>query len=174
MNKVTLTSVRKVKGGKFQIEIQEFIENPTAKANVAGLLNASDKRFTQAEPKARRAWVSAEAADLKANLGIDVATLKFAKDAKGNEVCAMNIASPKINGQPLRVLITDSFEPSYDGQSPKLSVGTDGNTRYFMNGGKHIYSSTSITLGEGEVAHKIIKSDELLVQATVAAKKATV
>ena len=174
MNKVTLTQVRKVKGGKFQIEIQEFIANPTASSNVAGLLNKSDKRFTQPEAKPRYAWSTGTPEDIKASLGIDVSALKFAKNAKGHEVCAMDIANPKLDGQLMRVRLVDSFEPSYDGQNPKLSVGADGNTRYFMKDGKHIYQQTEITLGAGEVAHKIIKSDELLVQATVGAKKATV
>lgn len=158
MNKVTLTSVRKVKGGKYQIEIAQLIDNPTQSLNVAGLLNKSDSRFKQAEKKPRRAWASAEAAQLKEYFGLDVATLKFDKEG----MCAVSIENPMIDGFPLQIQITEGTAPFYAGQKPKQSTDVNGVTRYFMVGGKHIYSKTSIVAIAGEVEHKILKSDALV------------
>ena len=158
MNKVTLTSVRKVKGGKYQIEIAQLIDNPTQSLNVAGLLNKSDERFKQAERKPRRAWASAEAAQLKEYFGLDVAALKF--DAKG--MCAVTVENPMIEGLPLQIQISEGTAPSYDGQKPKQSTDANGVTRFFMKDGANIYSTTSIVALAGDVAHKIIKSDSLV------------
>lgn len=169
MNSVTLTTVRKVKGGKFQIEIAEVIDNPTAMTNVAAMLNKADSRFNQSAPKPRRAWQSAEAAQLLEYFKIDVSKLKF--DEKG--YAQVGLLNPSLSGQPLHIQIVDSFEPSYTGQNPKLSVGGDGKTRYFMKDGKHIYSNTVIVAGTN-FQHKIIKSDSLIEAPAIVSSAANV
>lgn len=151
-----LTTVRKVSGGKFQIEIAEIVENPTAKLNVASLLNAGDDRFTQSETKPRRAWQSATPEGLK-SIGVDVAKLKFST-VEGKEIAEVNMLNPSLAGERLHVRLVDSLEPSYAGQQPKQVADKDGNITYFMKGGKNIYQSSQIVAGE--VTHAIIPSDE--------------
>ncbi len=151
-----LTSVRKVSGGKFQIEIAEHVENPNAKLNVASLLNAGDERFTQASSKPRRAWQSATPEGLKA-IGVDVTKLTF-KTIEGKEIAEVNMLNPSLEGERLHVRLVDSLEPTYAGQQPKQVTDKDGKVTFFMKDGKNIYQSSQIVAGE--VTHSIIASTE--------------
>ena len=161
---VLLTTVRKVAGNKYQIELAELIDNPSAQVNVAALLNKSDSRFTQNSQKPRRAWQSAEAAELKAYFGIDVTKLKFQSmetaSGKKIEAATVNILNPKIQGMEIHVQIKDSLKPSREGQEPKLSVRANGEKFAFAVQGQYIYSNTSIVAGPAK--HTIINSDELV------------
>lgn len=166
-----LTTITKVAGDKYQVEIAEFVSNPEARANLAALLNEDDARFKSATPKARRAWQSGTQASILKYLGIDVTKLAFAKvkvkragGEKEVEQVEMNILNPKILGQRVHIELRDSFEPAREGQSPKLSIGADEVTRYFMKDGKNIYQNTSVVVGEAK--HKIILSDELVAEFT--------
>ena len=151
-----LTSVRKVNGGKFQIEIAEMVENPNAKVNVASLLNAGDERFAQSNGKPRRAWQSATPEGLMF-LNIDVNKLSFS-NVNGKEVATVNMLNPTLDGERLHVRLVDKYEPSYEGQAPKQVVDKDGNKTFFMSDKKYIYQSTEIVCGTPQ--HSIIKSDE--------------
>ena len=151
-----LTSVRKVNGGKFQIEIAEMAENPNAKVNVASLLNAGDERFAQSNGKPRRAWQSATPEGLML-IGLDVNKLTF-NYVGGKEIASVNMLNPTLGGERLHVRLVDSYEPSYEGQAPKQVVDKDGGKTFFISGGKYIYQSTQIVCGT--VEHSIIKSDE--------------
>lgn len=151
-----LTNVRKVSGGKFQIEIAEFVENPNATVNVAALLNAGDDRFTQNSSKPRLAWQSGTSEGLKA-IGLDVTKCDF-KTVEGKEIAEVNLMNPSIGGERLRVRLVDSFEKSYDTQQPKQTKDKDGNVTFFMKEGKHIYQQTQVVAGEPK--HAIIASDE--------------
>lgn len=155
-----LTSVRKVNGGKFQIEIAEMVENPNAKVNVASLLNAGDERFAQSNGKPRRAWQSATPEGLLL-VGVDVNKLSFS-NVGGKEVASVNMLNPTLGGERLHVRLVDKYEPSYEGQAPKQVVDKDGGKTFFMSGGKYIYQSTEIVCGT--VEHSIIKSDERVKQ----------
>lgn len=164
-----LTSVRKVNGGKFQIEIAEFVENPNARVNVASLLNAGDSRFTQSSGKPRMAWQSATPEGLLNIFNIDVTKLTFNEDAKGNEVATVNMLNPTIEGERLHVRIVDSLEKSYEGQQPKQVVDSKtGVKTFFMKDGANIYSSTQIVAGEP--VHAIIASTERVAVGKVVGK----
>lgn len=151
-----LTNVRKVSGGKFQIEIAEIVENPNAKMNVASLLNAGDDRFTQASAKPRRAWQSATPEGLKL-IGLDVTKLAF-KSVDGKEIAEVNMLNPALGGERLHVRLVDSLEPFYAGQAPKQVADKDGKITFFMKDGKNIYQNSQIVAGEA--THAIIASDE--------------
>lgn len=156
-----LTTIRKVEGGKYQIEIAELIENPSAKLNIAALLNKGDDRFNTGVPKPRRAWQSATPEGLKEFFNIDVNKLKFV-ESDGVLLAEVNMPNPTIQGDRLHVLLKDSFTKSYEKQKPKLSIrkGKDGveSVFVFMKDGKEIYQSTQIVAGEAK--HTIIESDE--------------
>jgi len=151
-----LTSVRKVNGGKFQIEIAEIIENPNAQVNVASLLNAGDSRFSASTGKPRRAWQAGTAEGLAA-VGIDVESLSFSS-IDGKEIATVNMLNPEIGGTRLHVRLVDSLEADYEGQAPKQVTDKDGNITYFMKDGQHIYQSTQIVAGEAK--HAVIASSE--------------
>ncbi len=169
MNKVTLTNVRAVKGGKFQFEIAQAI---TATSLVA-LLNSGDDRFNA--PKERRAWLSATAQGLKEHLGIDVTGLKEGEKRE------LNIPNPAIGGQPLNVQINEFTESeviakrqeaieagrktsSYDfllnnkAKAAKQIV-KDEVTSYLRKNGELIFSVPSIVTGAP--THKFEKHDSL-------------
>lgn len=164
-----LTNVRKVEGGKFQIEIAEFVENPNATVNVAALLNKGDDRFTQNSSKPRLAWQSGTAEGLK-SIGVDVTTAKFA-DVDGKLIAEVNLMNPTIGGERLHVRLVDSFEKSYPTQQPKQSKDKDGNITFFMKEGKHIYQQTQVVAGEPK--HAIIASDERVAEKSLVKSSAS-
>ena len=150
-----LTNVKKVAGGKFQIEIAELIENPNQTVNVAALLNAGDSRFDVNAPKARRAWQSATNEGLLL-LGVNIDKLNFIANSEGKEIAEVNILNPSIAGMRLHVQLEDSFVASYETQEPKQTNGKNG-VKFFMKDGKHIYQNTKIVAGEP--VHSLIVSD---------------
>jgi hypothetical protein len=167
-----LTSVRKVNGGKFQIEIAEFVENPNAKVNVASLLNAGDDRFSNATGKPRMAWQSATPEGLFKAFGLDVTKLTF-NDVNGKETATVNMLNPTISGERLHVRIVDSLEKSYEGQQPKQVIDSKtGVKTFFMKDGANIYSSTQIVAGEP--VHAIIASSERVAAGQVVSKASAV
>lgn len=155
-----LTSIRKVNGGKYQIEVAEIIVNPTAKTNLLSKLNADDDRFGASQPKARRAWMTVTAAMIMQYFGIDVATLTFEGDKQIAEVNALN---PSVEGQRLGVQLKDTLIPNYNNR-PKLSTrkvnGVDV-TEIFTLGGKPIYQETEIVVAS-ECKHTILNRDGVM------------
>jgi hypothetical protein len=105
-----LVSAKKVNGGKYQLCFAQKIDNPESRpASISGLLNASDERFTQSG-KPRYAWISGEAADIKAQLGVDVSSLQNVGDEM--EIGQLN---PSIKDKKLNIQITETTEGSeYD------------------------------------------------------------
>lgn len=174
-----LTRVRKIGGGKFEIELAELVQKPGATNNIAALLNKSDDRFKQAS--ARRAWQGAEANELKEFFGIDCKNI----DEDGEDV---NILNPEINGVQLRVQILESTEPfdDYQAENPEKAVkqyeDEDGTTMYLRTPeGSYIYTKSRIVGGEN-VKHEFVAHDNKMttdeldveVEAAVAAKTKTV
>lgn len=149
---VLLTSIRKVNGGKFQVELAEVIDNPSAVINVASLLNEGDDRFTPSKPKARRAWQSGTPEGIKTLFGVDVTSLTF-KNVEGKQIASVNKLNPTFQGEKICIELVDSLKPSYEGQAPKQA-----GKNYFMSNGKHIYSSSRIVIGTA--THQIIKSTD--------------
>jgi hypothetical protein len=157
-----LTNIRKVSGGKYQIEIREFIENPDAKPNVAAIFNKSDERFASNIAKTRAAWQAGEAKDISEALGFDVTELTY-NTVDGRELAEVNMLNPMIAGERLHIRLVDSFEQSNEKQQPKQVVDKKtGEITHFMCDGKHIYQSTQIVIGTP--VHSVIKSDERVKQ----------
>jgi hypothetical protein len=158
------SSIKKVAGGKYQLELAEVIQNPGQSVNVAFLLNKSDKRFEQSAPKARRAWITGEAADILSNFNIDVKALTFDKEG----VCALSTMNPQLGGYQMRIRIVDTFG-LLNREKKAVESGAVTADRYykktatgevFVKDNQIIYTRTEIYAGSSkEVPHLIIKSD---------------
>lgn len=168
-----LTTVRKVKGGMFQVELAEVISNPSARQNVLADLHMGDSRFDVGRQKARRGWTTANAESLKTHFGIDVTTLTF--NDKG--IAEVNLLNPTVKGNRLVLQIMDSFKAAWAGQEPKQTKNGEGAVLVFYKEGKPLFSNTQI-VAEKDCKHQIITSDERRAyaeyEASVAAASASV
>ena len=153
---VLLTQVKKIEGGKVQLEFAEFIDNPTQPTNVLAALNADDERFKQSVRKPRRAWLTASPAMVKQYFGVDCSKL-------GDEPVELNILNPTLEGQELHIQSIDSFVGTpYQMENQKTTakqfVNTnDGQTYYFTKESKLIFNSPKVVAGKAK--HVVIKSD---------------
>lgn len=155
-NTAKLTAILKTKNpGKFQVEIQQIVENPSNRPNLAALANKGDERFKANEKKPRWAFQGFEASVILEEFGIDCSTLKF--DANGRHELAKPIENPIVGGYSLNVEIQESMTPQYVGQKPKQFVDGAGNLRYFVKDGSKYYSQTVMCAGEPK--HSIITAD---------------
>lgn len=144
-NTATLTGVRAVKGGKFQIEISQKVEKPTQGSNLLALMNEGDERFSQS--KERKAWMTAEGAQIKALFGIDCSTIKEGFPL----VC--DIVAPEVKGDLLNIQVVETIVPNEYQKENVLStakqyVDKDGVTQYLRKGNNFIYSNSTIVAGE--------------------------
>jgi len=163
--KVLLTSVRKVAGGKFHIELAEKIQSQNrSTVNVLGILNAGDERFNIGG--ARRAWAPAEKAQLSEFFGIDGAALDGLGEKEKIYVC---IAGPALNGIPLAIQIVETTEgDDWDNANIETSAkraGKDGDI--LTNEGMPIFSKTYVVgVPEGNsVQHVYLQSDQQMERA---------
>ena len=138
-----LVAAKGVSGGKIQLEFAEVISSPYARASnpLVAAFNASDPRFSTG---ARRAWMSGQKSDIERLLGISLG------DMDKGDVKELNILSPKVNGQELRVQITETIDAD-DYQKENIETtakkaGPDGD--FITSGGKHIFSNTTVVAGE--------------------------
>lgn len=154
-----LTRVRKVNGGKVEIELAEVIKQNSG-INVAALLNEGDDRFSQSNG-ARRAWMSAEPKKVSELFGIEMSSLE---GLMLNEELFVGQMNPSYNGMIFRVQISETTKgttyqlANIDKKAKK--AGADGDFLYYK--GKHIFSNTVITLapkGENPV-HTILEHDK--------------
>lgn len=162
--KVLLTSVRKVSGGKFHIELAEKIQSESrSTVNVLGILNAGDDRFNVGG--ARRAWAPAEKAQLVNFFGFTDAELDGLQEGDDeNDRVWVCISNPKLNGIPLKIQIVettegDEFQMAHIETKAKRA-GKDG--PIMTNEGLPIFSNTYVVgLPEGKViTHKYLESDQ--------------
>jgi hypothetical protein len=150
-----LVSARKVNGGKFQLTFAQKVDNPHARpASIVGLLNASDERFaSDGLGKPRYAWISGEAADIKATFGIDLSDLANVGDEK-----ALNILNPEVKGMSLNIQITETTEGTeYDVQNFETRAKRAGKDGDFIltPAGEYIYVKSTVVAGEPK--HVFIK-----------------
>jgi len=144
MKNATLTRVRAVKGGKYEIEISQVVGKTT---NLLALLNVGDDRFNQA--KARKAWMVAEPSQIEKYFAISC------KDIKVGSPVEVSIENPMIEGLALSVQITETNTPSEYQKanalaSAKQYVNKDGVTQYLRNANGFIFSNSTIVLGEAK------------------------
>lgn len=167
-NVAKLTAILKTKNSnKFQVEIQQIVDNPTARPNLAAMANKGDERFKANEKKPRYAFQGFEAAVILAAWDIDCSTLKF--DADGRHELATPIVDPKLEGHSLNVEIQESMTQQYEGQKPKQFVDGAGSLRYFIKDGSVYYSRTVMCAGEPK--HSIITADLTVLASEVSVAK---
>ena len=141
-----ITEARKVRGGKVQLTFAQKISNPNVRpASIAGLINASDERFTQSSG-ARYAWMAGTPEDIQKVLGIDVSDLVNEGDKK-----ELNILDPKIGDEKLNIQITEVDTPTeYEEQNFETAAKRAGRDGDFIltKEGKYIFVRSTVVAGE--------------------------
>jgi len=162
LGQVLLVSLRKVEGGKCQLDIAENIDNHK-RSNVLGMLNADDDRFNNTKAKARRTFTTASPAMVEKYFGVKASEIaKLGED----DVMELNILNPTIEGKALRIEVKESHRAT-PWQAENLAKAAKqftnvktGETFYFTKGGKCIFSSPKVV--DREPIHTIIEADALL------------
>ena len=158
-NQSMLTSIRKVAGGKFHLEIAEKIVKTTGAINLLSILNAGDDRFNSGG--ARRAWAPAEKAIIVEMFGIEEEKLDALSEGDKLYVCILN---PNINGIQFRIQVRETVEGTdYDNaniESTAKRAGKDG--EILTHEGLPIFSKTYVVgVQEGQkVVHTYLLSDQ--------------
>lgn len=162
-NQTILLSARKVNGGKIQLEFAELIKTTATSVNPLSLFNKSDERFSTGN-KARRAWLTAQASDASAILGLDLSdNAKWSVDGMGREVLELNILNPiaTINGteHKLCLEIVETIEPT-EWQASNLQTsakrrGKDG--AFITHKGMYIFANTRIVFDKAN--HVMLEPD---------------
>lgn len=161
---VLLTSVRKVAGGKFHIELAEKIQSESRNTiNVLGILNAGDDRFNVGG--ARRAWAPAEKAQLIQFYGFSDAELDgLTEGDDDNDRIWVCIKNPNVNGIPLKIQIVETTEGDEfqmaNIETKAKRAGKDG--PIMTHEGLPIFSNTYVVgLPEGKtLTHRYLESDQ--------------
>lgn len=140
---VLLVGARRINGGKVQLEFAEKIANPNVRpGSIAGLLNASDERFTNTFGSARRAWIAGMPSDILKMLGLDVSDLVEVGAEK-----AINKLNPTINGKACHIQITETTSgDDYDVANVETRAkraGKDGDFIYSADG-LHIFVKSTV------------------------------
>ena len=163
-----LVSAKKVKGGKIQLCFAQKVDNPESRpSSIAGLLNKSDERFTQSG-KPRYAWISGEAADIQAQLGVDVSGLT--EVGAEMEIGQLN---PSIEGQKLNIQITETTEGSaYDVENFATRAKRAGKDGPFIctADGEYIYVKATVVAHEAK--HSFFADTERKAEGSDAAESA--
>lgn len=149
-----ITEARKIKGGKIQLTFAQKIENPHARpGSIAGLLNASDERFSKASNGVRYAWMSGTPGDIQASLGLDVSSLQNEGDKM-----VVNMLNPKIQGNALNIQITETTQGNeYEKANYETAAKRAGKDGEFIlsKDGKYIFVRATVVAGEAQ--HVFIK-----------------
>lgn len=152
-----LVQAIQVANGKIQLEIAERLEG-AAQANPLAVFNKSDERFSQGG--ARRAWLTCEPQDASELLGVDL-TSGYAMGETGKQVKPLNIANPSVDGNVLRVQITETVEPNA-WQMENLETaakrrGKDGD--FITHKGMYIFANGQVCFGEPN--HTFLEADSV-------------
>lgn len=167
---VILTRLRKVRGGKIDVEIAEIIESTVSSVNqnddggFAYQANKSDERFGRS---ARRAWQGMEPVDAKRlfpHLEEQIKSLEEGEYGDIEEINELN-PSPKKNGNPvpLHVEVGETTVPTqYNLGHPdglQATAKQDGNGNYLLTEeGELIFSNTYVVWKNKEdVNHDFIQ-----------------
>lgn len=149
-----LVNARKVANGKIQLEFAEVVQQ-NDNVNVLQAFNASDARF---QTKARRAWQTAEPKDAVAILGIEAIgdMTKYSADGK----LELNVLNPTMNGQRLRVQVTETTEPRNQWEADNVERvakrrGAEGD--FILHNSLHIFTRMDIVLNEAN--HTFLQPD---------------
>lgn len=146
---------------KIQLEFAEKISDVTP--NVLQMFNASDDRFKRG---ARRAWLTAEPQDAARLLGIDEVlkreNFKEVTLAGGKKLqfLELNVLNPTMNGQRLRVQITETTTPpdAYAMENIETTAKRKGKEGDFItHNGYHIFTVSEVVMGEPK--HTMLEAD---------------
>lgn len=103
----TITKIKRVKNDRFQAEILDSIEK--GKLNVLGLLNKGDIAF---QPKSHRyAWFPVTVKGL-VEIGVSSYLIEKIKQLELGQQIEINLVDPKLNGEKLRVQVTETTVPN--------------------------------------------------------------
>lgn len=112
-----ITIVRAVRNDSYQMEIVDKVQKPSQ--NVLQLLNKTDERFNLGNN--RFAWVKVMPHEAQKYFGIDpeeLAKLTFTEGrqredmVEGKDYLTVEKANPTLNGQALRIQISETTEPT--------------------------------------------------------------
>ena len=160
---------------KVQVEFAQQIDNPTLQASSGAsellqLLNASDSRFSDREPKQRRAWQTAEKAEVLTHFGIDCSKLAVwngTGEKPRMEVLKENV---QIAGRDINIQITETTVLTAKQQQANPSPKTKGKGGEIVtHGGLPVYSFTTVTFDEPN--HTFLKGDTVAVNAPAVANE---
>lgn len=163
-----LTKVRKVNGGKYQIEVAEKIPEASTATNdtsstLLSIMNESDERFSQGVG-ARRGWLTVGAPELKKYMNIDVSQLTFATEQGNNgenqEVAWIGKVNPTINGLKVALQVVETLTPqdAYQAENPQRTCKKANNGLILLKDNQLIFSKTKIGV-QGKIKHTIIQHD---------------
>ena len=145
--------LQRVKNGKVQLMFAEKITNPHLRlGSIAGVLNASDDRFSNTEQKPRYAWETGMPADIQAALGIDVS------DVQEGQIKELNILNPEIKGAKLHIQITETTDgddydfANLDTRAKRAGAGGDF---ILTQDGDYIFVNADVVPGEAK--HRFFK-----------------
>ena len=159
-NQTILLSARKVNGGKIQLGFAELSKASTASANPLGLFNKSDDRFNVGN-KARRAWLTAEAKDASAILGLDLTdTANWSIDGMGREVLELNVLNPiaTVNGTEHKLCLEIVETTEWQAQNLQTSAKRKGKDGAFItHKGMYIFANTRIVFDKAN--HILLEPD---------------
>lgn len=151
MDKIVLESAKGVKGGKVQLAFSQLVKTGSSSANVLGLLNEDDERFSQQKP--RYAWLSGTPASIEKQFGIDVSGLSE------GDVLEIGQVDPRLTSFPnseLNIQITETTDgtewqvANFDRAAKR--AGKDGD--FIMKDGMYIYVNSTVV--PGEATHTIL------------------
>lgn len=142
-----LTTVRKVNGGKVQIELAEVVKQPS----LLSMLNKSDDKFSGGAP--RRGWMSVEPNDLTSLIPAIAEQVQACVAGEVGNIQVLGIKNPSVGGQQLGLRIIEATESKKVGNFPgdyelentdtmAKRAGNEGNI--IMHGGEPVYSKAVI------------------------------
>jgi hypothetical protein len=177
-----ITSVKRVRNGKLQAQMQDKVQKPGA-VNVLAALNEGDEAFDNSG-SLRYGWFAVTTIGL-AKMGVDEEDIATISELEEGEQFDIEIENPSIEGEALRLRIVETTSPSkYDTentlkQAKKLeitkviaerdNIPTEfdlsnyiGEYGYFMTpDGYHVFSNTSVTT-ESQLKHVFLKDLQLV------------
>ena len=158
---------------KVQLELAERVRAVEGNAgSLLGMLNKSDERFTSG---ARRAWMTAEIADVAELLDINVGDdADWTLTETGKDVLLLGILNPEIQDMRLRLQINETVEPTeWQAENTDTAAKRKGAEGEFIkHKGQYIFSNTEVVLmkkGESP-AHTVLTADTASVAAPASAK----
>lgn len=141
---------------KIRLEFAEIIQD--TEVSILQMLNQSDDRFKRG---ARRVWMTAEPQDASKFFGVDLTNVdeyinkEIGKDYNGDprfaDVKDLNILNPTINGQRVRVQITEQTTPApgwEENNQERAAKRRGKNGSFVTHNGGYIFTKTDLVLNE--------------------------